>query len=132
TANVIHNIPRPLLDRMEVIQLPGYTEEEKLEIAKRHLWGKQVAANGLKEDQIIISDKAIQKIIAQYTREAGVRNLERELGAICRKTAKEIVQGKKPPVRINASSVEKLLGPPRYLRTVRSEEHTSELQSREK
>jgi len=118
TANVIHNIPRPLLDRMEVIQLPGYTEEEKLEIAKRHLWGKQVAANGLTKDQIVISDKAVQKIIAEYTREAGVRNLERELGAICRKTAKEIVQGKKPPVRINASSVEKLLGPPRYLRTV--------------
>ncbi|NLY51284.1 MAG: endopeptidase La, partial [Firmicutes bacterium] len=118
TANVIHNIPRPLLDRMEVIQLPGYTEEEKLEIAKRHLWGKQVAANGLKEDQIIISDKAIQKIIAQYTREAGVRNLERELGAMCRKVAKEIVQGEEPPIRVNVNSIEKLLGSPRFLRTV--------------
>ena len=118
TANVIHNIPRPLLDRMEVIQLPGYTEEEKLEIAKRHLWGKQLAANGLKEDQIVISDNAIQKAISSYTREAGVRNLERELGSICRKAAKELVQGVEPPIRVNINSVETLLGPPRYLRTV--------------
>ena len=118
TANVIHNIPRPLLDRMEVIQLPGYTEEEKLEIAKRHLWGKQLAANGLKEDQIVISDNAIQKVISSYTREAGVRNLERELGSICRKAAKELVQGVEPPIRVNINSVETLLGPPRYLRTV--------------
>lgn len=118
TANVMHNIPRPLLDRMEVIQIPGYTEEEKLEIAKRHLWGKQVAANGLKGNQILISDNAIQKVVSDYTRESGVRNLERELGSICRKVAKDLVQGAEPPIRVNINSVETYLGPPRYLRTL--------------
>lgn len=118
TANVMHNIPRPLLDRMEVIQIPGYTEEERLEIAKRHLWGKQVAANGLKEDQIFVSDNAISKVISDYTRESGVRNLERELGSVCRKVAKELVQGAEPPIRVNVNSIETYLGAPRYLRTM--------------
>ena len=118
TANVMHNIPRPLLDRMEVIQIPGYTEEEKLEIAKRHLWGKQVAANGLKKNQIMISDNAIQKVISDYTRESGVRNLERELGSVCRKVAKELVEGIEPPIRVNVNSIETHLGPPRYLRSL--------------
>lgn len=118
TANVLHNIPKPLLDRMEVIQIPGYTEEEKLEIAKRHLWAKEVAANGLKEDQIIVSDNAIQKIIAEYTRESGVRNLERELGSVCRKVAKELVSGVEPPIRVNVNSIETYLGAPRFFRTL--------------
>ncbi|NMB24621.1 MAG: endopeptidase La [Firmicutes bacterium] len=118
TANVLHNIPKPLLDRMEVIQIPGYTEEEKLEIAKRHLWAKEVSANGLKEDQIIVSDNAIQKIIAEYTRESGVRNLERELGSVCRKVAKELVSGAEAPIRVNVNSIETYLGGPRFLRTL--------------
>ncbi len=118
TANVMHNIPRPLLDRMEVIQIPGYTEEEKLEIAKRHLWAKEVAANGLKDDQILVSDNAIQKVIAEYTRESGVRNLERELGSVCRKVAKDLVSGVEPPIRVNVNSIETYLGGPRFLRTL--------------
>ena len=118
TANVMHNIPRPLLDRMEIIQIPGYTEEEKLEIAKRHLWDKQLVANGLKDDQIAVSDNAIQKVIAEYTRESGVRNLERELGSVCRKVARELVSGAEPPIRVNVNSIETYLGPPRYLRTM--------------
>lgn len=122
TANVMHNIPQPLLDRMEVIQIPGYTEEEKLEIAKRHLLKKQIEANGLTPQQIYISDNAIEKIITEYTREAGVRNLERELGSICRKVAKEIVQGAKPPIRVNVKSVESYLGSPRFLKSRAEEE----------
>lgn len=118
TANVMHNMPRPLLDRMEIIQIPGYTEEEKLEIAKRHLWDKQLVANGLKDDQIAVSDNAIQKVIAEYTRESGVRNLERELGSVCRKVARELVSGAEPPIRVNVNSIETYLGPPRYLRTM--------------
>ena len=124
TANVMHNIPRPLLDRMEIIQIPGYTEEEKLEIAKRHLWDKQLVANGLKDDQIAVSDNAIQKVIAEYTRESGVRNLERELGSVCRKVARELVSGAEPPIRVNVNSIETYLGPPRYLHYVRRREQS--------
>ncbi|NLK07500.1 MAG: endopeptidase La [Firmicutes bacterium] len=118
TANVLHNIPRPLLDRMEVIEIPGYTEEEKLGIAKGHLWEKNVEANGLKLDQIIISDNAIQKIINEYTRESGVRNLERELGSVCRKVAKDIVSGAEPPIRVNVNSIDTYLGAPKFIRAL--------------
>ena len=87
TANVQHSIPKPLLDRMEVISIPGYTEEEKLQIALRHLLKKQIAEHGLREDQISISENALRRIIREYTKEAGVRNLEREIATLCRKTA---------------------------------------------
>ncbi|MGE5554512.1 MAG: endopeptidase La [Betaproteobacteria bacterium] len=114
TANVMQNIPRPLLDRMEVITLAGYTEEEKREIARRHLVPKQISQHGLKPEQIKIDDAAVRRIIADYTREAGVRNLEREIAAVCRKVAKELVKGAKAPVRVGGRQVSRYLGAPRY------------------
>ena len=93
TANVEYAIPRPLLDRMEVIYLPGYTEQEKLQIAIRHLVPKQIDEHGLNNSQLEISENALRKIIREYTREAGVRNLERQLATICRKAARDIVAG---------------------------------------
>src|SRR5690606_6509807 len=92
TANLLLAIPRPLRDRMEVIEIPGYTEEEKHKIAVRHLLPKQKAAHGLAADQLTVSDNAIRKIIEGYTREAGVRELERNLAALCRKAARQIVE----------------------------------------
>lgn len=117
TANVLGNIPRPLMDRMEVIPIPGYTEEEKLEIAKRHLIRKQLAANGLNEEQIQISENALRRLISEYTRESGVRNLEREIGRVCRKVARQIVEGEPIPVRVTQRKLESLLGKPRYHRS---------------
>ncbi|MBC7342719.1 MAG: endopeptidase La [Clostridia bacterium] len=114
TANVEYSIPRPLLDRMEVIRLPGYTEEEKVKIAELHLIPKQIKEHGLKPSQLSISENAIRKIIREYTREAGVRNLEREIAAICRKTARDIVAKKIKSQKVTASTVEVLLGAPRY------------------
>ncbi len=115
TANVLQTIPMPLQDRMEVIRLAGYTELEKLGIAKRFLVAKETEANGLKKDQITFSDEALLKITRQYTREAGVRNLEREIASICRKVAREIVgESKTKRFHIVAKSVSKYLGVPRY------------------
>ena len=114
TGNVLHAIPGPLRDRMEVIQLPGYTEEEKIEIAKRHLWGKQLKNHGIKEEQLKISDNTFSRIVAEYTREAGVRNLERQLATICRKAAIDIVKGVKLPIRVSVNNLEKYLGIPKY------------------
>ncbi|MDI3281131.1 MAG: endopeptidase La [Bacillota bacterium] len=114
TANVTQAIPRPLLDRMEVITIPGYTEEEKVEIARRHLWPKELKEHGLKPEQVQISPRTIRTIIREYTREAGVRNLQRELASICRKAAREIVQGGRTPVRVTARTLERYLGAPRY------------------
>src|SRR5690554_2954746 len=114
TANTIHNIPRPLLDRMEVLQLSGYTEEEKVEITKRHLLPKQIKEHGLEEGDFTLSDGLLQEIIRSYTREAGVRNLERELAAIARKVARRLVGGAKPPVRVTRQNLHKYLGVPRY------------------
>ncbi len=110
TANNIFNIPKPLVDRMEVIHLSSYTEEEKLEIAKKYLVPRQVKNNGLEENQFSLSDGALRKVIRNYTREAGVRNLEREIGSLCRKVAKLIAEGKKEKVVINEKSVAKFLG----------------------
>jgi ATP-dependent Lon protease len=111
TANVLDTIPGPLLDRMETIELAGYTLEEKRQIARRYLVGRQIAANGLKASQIEFSDAALKAIIEEYTREAGVRNLEREIGAICRKVAREVAEGKaKGKVRISARKARELLG----------------------
>jgi ATP-dependent Lon protease len=110
TANVLHTIPGPLRDRMEVIELQGYTEEEKLEIAKRYLVNRQLDANGLKEEQASLTDEAIRTIIADYTREAGVRNLEREIGSVLRSVAMKIAEDKAESVVVNANDLHGILG----------------------
>ena len=114
TANSTQNIPKPLLDRMELIEVTSYTENEKLHIAKRHLFEKQLSRNGLKEGELTISDKALSAIIRGYTREAGVRNLERKLGEICRKAAREIYEGEKKSVKITEQNLTKYLGKQKY------------------
>ena len=123
TANVRYNIPLPLQDRMEIIELPGYLEHEKIQIAKRHIIPKQIAAHGLEKFNIDYQDDAVNKIIMEYTREAGVRNLEREIASVLRKTAREIVStnsknGKaiksKKKFPIDSALVEKFLGVPRF------------------
>ena len=115
TANTLHNIPLPLQDRMEIIRLPGYTELEKLNIAKQFLVKKQVEQNGLEGVDLEFSDKTILAMIRNYTREAGVRNLEREISHVCRKVAKEVVaHGKDTKIRITANSLHKYLGVIKY------------------
>jgi ATP-dependent Lon protease len=114
TANYQYNIPRPLLDRMELIPIAGYTEEEKVQIAIRHLVPKQLKEHGLSDDRLKFSENALRKIIREYTRESGVRNLERQIAAVCRKTAKQIVAEKAERVHVKSQNVEKLLGIPRY------------------
>ncbi|MBE6648106.1 MAG: endopeptidase La [Ruminococcaceae bacterium] len=111
TANSVSNIPKPLLDRMELIDLESYTELEKLAIAKNHLISKQAVRHGLKKNQIKFTDDAIMKIIRSYTRESGVRNLEREIGSVCRKCAKMAVLGERKSFTVNEKTVAKLLGP---------------------
>jgi ATP-dependent Lon protease len=111
TANVADTIPGPLLDRMEVIRFDGYTSEEKLAIAKGYLWPRQRDRNGLREEEVSVSDEVLRTIIAEYTREAGVRNLERELGTVLRKTATRIASGEvEPPVAIDMELVRDALG----------------------
>ncbi|UJL44986.1 endopeptidase La [Virgibacillus sp. NKC19-16] len=114
TANYVTNIPGPLLDRMELISIAGYTELEKLHIAKEHLFKKQLKENGLKKTNLQIRDDALLKLIRKYTREAGVRNLERSLATLCRKAAKIIISGEKKRVVITEKSLEELLGKPLY------------------
>ncbi len=114
TANVMHNIPRPLLDRMEVISIAGYTEEEKIEIAKRYLVPKQIRDHGLTEKQIVFSEGTLQKVIRDYTREAGVRNLERNIANLCRKSARKIVQNDRSAIKITAQNLHTFLGAPKY------------------
>ncbi len=110
TANTTQTIPTPLLDRMEVIEITSYTENEKFHIAREFLVKKQMERNGLKEGQVTISDHALEKIIHNYTREAGVRNLERRIGDLCRKAAREFLENKKESVRITEGNLEKYLG----------------------
>ena len=118
TANVLESIPRPLIDRMEIIRIPGYTEEEKLQIAKQFLLPKQLKAHGLKTANIGISDKAFRKLIREYTREAGVRNLEREITSVCRKVVKKVVdKGKTYRESVSPRNLEKFLGIPRFRRS---------------
>ena len=115
TANTLDRIPRPLQDRMEIIRLPGYTESEKLQIAKKYLLHKQLEANGLRPENIEFSDKAILGIIRHYTREAGVRNLEREVASVCRKVAVEVVKtDRNAHVKVSSSSLAKFLGVPKF------------------
>jgi ATP-dependent Lon protease len=115
TANYLDPIPPALRDRMEVLELPGYTEVEKLKIAKEHLVGKQVANHGLTAEQIAFTDEAIATVIRGYTREAGVRNLEREIAALCRKVARRRAEGNEAPVEVTPDLVMELLGAPRVL-----------------
>lgn len=122
TANATHNIPRPLLDRMEVINLSGYTEYEKIEIAKRHLIPKQIKAHGLTASQIKFKDEALTIVINEFTREAGVRNLERTIANLARKVAKEIVSGDRKSASITENTVYNYLGNPQYARDEISEE----------
>ena len=113
TANTL-KMPQPLLDRMEIIRIPGYTEDEKLEIAKRHLLSKQAAAHGLKPEEWTVTDDALRALIRTYTREAGVRNLERELANLARKAVKEIVTNKTGHISITEETIEKYAGVPRF------------------
>jgi ATP-dependent Lon protease len=123
TANSLDYVPRPLLDRLEVIRLSGYTEEEKVAIAETHIIPKTVEQHGLNSKQVKIADQAIRKIIQEYTREAGVRNLERSVATICRKVAMQIVKGDESAVKITPQNAAKYLGPPKVVR----EEETSRI-----
>ncbi|EXX89359.1 DNA-binding protein [Paenibacillus darwinianus] len=115
TANAIHNIPRPLLDRMEVIYIPGYTELEKLQIAQTYLLPKQKRDHGLEEDQLIVEQAAVLQVIREYTRESGVRNLEQQMAALCRKAAKEIVgDPERSAITIDSDRVKEWLGPGKF------------------
>jgi ATP-dependent Lon protease len=115
TANVMDPIPPALRDRMEVLELPGYTEEEKLQIAREHLVDKQVRNHGLSAESVTFTDDALRAVIRGYTREAGVRNLEREIGALCRKAARRRAEGNEDPLTITAQIVVDMLGAPRFL-----------------
>jgi ATP-dependent Lon protease len=119
TANQIETIPAPLLDRMDVIPLSGYTEEEKFGIARKYLVPKQLAAHGLDPGQVTFGDKALKLIAREYTREAGVRNLERRIADLCRKAAREVAEGKKTKIRIDEKRVRRWLGPRRFSGEVR-------------
>ncbi len=110
TANTTQTIPRPLLDRMEVIEVSSYTENEKFHIAKKYLLPKQLERNGLTDGKLVVSDKALEKIIHNYTREAGVRNLERRIGELCRKAAWEFLEKEKSAIRVTEGNLEKYLG----------------------
>ena len=122
TANSLHNIPDALLDRMEVIEFSGYIEEEKIEIANQYLLPRQIDESGVHDLGIRFSDGALQSIIRQYTYEAGVRNLEREIGRVCRKIARLKAETKRFPQQISSRTIEKLLGPPEYFMTEIEEE----------
>lgn len=126
TANDLGQIPPPLRDRMEIIQIAGYTDQEKLQIARRYLVPKQLEANGVHDVDVHFTSSALQRIVSQYTREAGVRNLEREVGSVCRKVARKVVQSDKPKdslsFKVNARAVPHYLGPPRHKRSALEQE----------
>ncbi|RKN83876.1 endopeptidase La [Paenibacillus ginsengarvi] len=114
TANAVHNIPRPLLDRMEMLYIPGYTEIEKLQIALRYLLPKQIKDHGLTEDQLAVDEETLMRVIREYTREAGVRGLEQQIATICRKSAKLIVSGDRESVKVEADNLKDFLGPSKF------------------
>lgn len=122
TANSVQDIPKPLLDRMEIIEINSYTENEKFHIAREHLIAKQMEKNGLVQGQITISDSALRNIITSYTKEAGVRGLERKIGEICRKVAADIYRGKMKSARVTAQNLEKYLGREKYRKDIREKE----------
>jgi ATP-dependent Lon protease len=123
TANLTDPIPSALKDRMEIIDLPGYTDEEKLRIARGYLIPRQLKENGLKPHQVVISEEALLVMISRYTREAGLRNLEREIAAICRKTARRIAEGEKGPFRVTRQGLLRYLGPPKFVPEAERGEH---------
>ena len=114
TANQLETVPPPLLDRMEVLHLPGYTEYEKLKIAQKYLIPKEISANALKPEELVIEEEALRGIIKDYTREAGVRNVEREIANVCRKVAKAVAEGKPTPIVVKAGDLHDYLGNPKY------------------
>src|SRR5205085_1681370 len=114
TANALEPIPAALRDRMEILELSGYTEEQKLHIARNYLLSKQLEANGLKKDELIVGDDVLRRIARDYTREAGVRNLEREIGSLCRKVAKQIAEGRETPISVTAEQLPEYLGRQRF------------------
>ncbi len=118
TANSLEPIPAPLRDRMEILELSGYTEVQKVHIARNYLLPKQLEANGLNEDELIVSDETLGRIARDYTREAGVRNLEREIGSLSRKSAKQITEGKKPPITVTPEQLPDYLGRQRFFEEV--------------
>lgn len=118
TANALEPIPAPLRDRMEILTLSGYTEEQKLHIARNYLLPKQLEANGLHAEELTLDDDTLKQIARDYTREAGVRNLEREIGSLCRKVAKQIAEGKATPIHIAAEALQEYLGRPRFFAEV--------------
>lgn len=118
TANVLDTIPGPLRDRMEILHLPGYTEEEKIQIAKKYLVPKQIIDHGLTNSNISFDDSALKGIVTEYTREAGVRNLEREIGNVCRKVARRVAEGNKRKINITRKTLSTFLGPQKYFSEV--------------
>ena len=114
TANALEPIPPALRDRMEILELSGYTEEQKLHIARNYLLSKQLEANGLKADELVVDDETLRRIARDYTREAGVRNLEREIGSLCRKVAKQITEGKSTPIHVTSERLSDYLGRQRF------------------
>jgi len=123
TANLLDPIPAALADRMEVIQLSGYTNEEKLAIARKYLIPRQFSDNGISPSHLEISDDAVLRVIAEYTKEAGLRNLEREIASICRKVARKVAEGKTEPTRVNRANVHTFLGAPKFLPEAEQEHH---------
>jgi ATP-dependent Lon protease len=115
TANLVDPIPSALLDRMEILRLSGYTEEEKLEIVQRYLLPRQLTENGLHPEDLHISREVLKHVIIYYTQESGLRNLEREIGSLCRKVARRLAEGEKGPFTITRANLHRFLGPPRYL-----------------
>jgi len=115
TANMLDSIPGPLRDRMEIIRIPGYTEQEKTVITRRYIIPRQIDENGLKKNEMVISDKLVSKVVREYTREAGLRNIEREVGTLCRKMARKKAEGEKGPFKVTAKNLYTLLGPPHFL-----------------
>jgi len=114
TANALEPIPAALRDRMEILELSGYTEEQKLHIARNYLLPKQLEANGLNESELTVDDDTLRRIARDYTREAGVRNLEREIGSLCRKVAKQVTEGRETPIHVTANQLQEYLGRPRF------------------
>ena len=115
TANHLENIPGALRDRLEIISLPGYTQQEKLAIARKYIVPKELRENGLKPGELTLPDTTLNRIIREYTREAGLRNMEREIGSVCRKVARRKAEGQKPPFRVTAAGLPKLLGAPVFI-----------------